>query len=81
MFAARADEMAFVHLILTSLYSQCPAVDQAVRRLAPGGFQDIAKGLAGDAHSFRRFLMIQAFEIRQAKGLQLVQREVDLLER
>jgi hypothetical protein len=64
MFAVEADKMSLVHLILTSMNSQRPAVDQAVRRLAAGGFQDVAKSLAGDAHFFRGFLVIHAFEVR-----------------
>jgi prephenate dehydrogenase len=56
--------MPLVHLVLTSMNSQSPAVDQAVRRFAAGGFQDITERLAGDAHFFRGFFMIQAFEVR-----------------
>ena len=80
VFAAEADKMPLVHLILTSMNSQRPAVDQAVRRLAAGGFQDITESLAGDAHFFRGFFMIQAFEVSQAERLELVQCEVDLFE-
>jgi hypothetical protein len=64
VFTVGADKMPLVHLVLTSMNSQRPAVDQAVRRFAAGGFQDITERLAGDAHFFRGFFMIQAFEVR-----------------
>ena len=70
----------FVHLISTSMDPQGQAVDQALRRLAAGGFQNVAERLTGDAHPIRGLHVIQAFEVGQPESLELVQGESDILE-
>ena len=80
MLAFEADKMSFDHLEMTSLDSESLSVDQAVRGLAAGGFEDIAECLPGDAHFFRGCFLIEALQVGEADRFELVQSEDDFFE-
>jgi len=57
------------------------SVEQGVGRLAPGGVANPAERRSGYGHPLGGFLLIKAFEIRQAEGFKLVQGHDDLFQR
>jgi hypothetical protein len=80
MVTVRAHECPFVrHDYHTSLNGKHLAVEQSVRHLTSSRFDDPPEGGSGNAHACGRTIMVEALEIREADGLQLVEPELNLL--
>ena len=48
-------------------------MDQGVGHLAAGGFENPGEGGAGDAHLRRGLFLVEAVEVGEAQGFQLVE--------
>jgi hypothetical protein len=60
--------------------AQGPPLDERFGHLAPGGLDDPRECRARDPHPAGGLILVQALEIRQPQGLELVDAQRDLLE-
>ena len=77
---SRWDVEAGGHTVLAPADKDGFAADQCLRDLGATALENAADGLARDAHGLRRLLVAQPLEIDEADRLQLVHRELQMLE-
>ena len=75
MPTAFAAETPVFHHHIASLDVKYLSENEAFRYFLSGSVEDIAEGLSGNLHVFRRMLLIKSLQIRKANGLKLVEPE------
>jgi hypothetical protein len=79
MAASFATKATALHLYSSSLNMKPLSEDKAFRYFFACSVKNVPEGLSGDLHMFRRMLMVESLQIRQPKGFEFVETQIEYL--